>query len=105
MSVRQGTLTAITEAAAVTASVLGAKNVELLVKSANFVGVYEVSHSFDGGVTYTLTAAAVTVASDATSTVYKPPTCTHIKLEATTYTSGTSLLGYWAGSESTNTAD
>jgi len=45
------------------------------------------------------------VASDATSTVYKPPTCTHIKLEATTYTSGTSLLGYWAGSESTNTAD
>jgi hypothetical protein len=103
MSVRQGALTAITAAVARTQSVLGVRDLELFVKSADFVGTYQVSHSLDGGSTYTPTAAAVVVASGVTSTVYTFPTCTHVKLEATTYTSGTSLLGFWAGSESTNT--
>jgi hypothetical protein len=70
------------------------------VKSADFVGTWAVSMSFDGGATWAYAAAPAVVASGVTSTLVTCPCrASHVRIEATTYTSGTLSARYGAHKE------
>jgi hypothetical protein len=71
----------------------------LWLKSANWVGTYVVKISFDGGNTWGIFGSPVTVASGATSTQVALPRCSHVKVVATTNTSGTLSTYYGAHRE------
>ena len=72
---------------------------QVWVTSANFVGTYAVSVSFDGGVTWANAITPVVVASGVTSSLVTCPRASHVRIEATAYTSGTLSARYGARKE------
>ena len=73
---------------------------QVWVKSADFVGTWAVSMSFDGGATWAYAATPAVVSSGATTTLVTCPCrATHVRIEATVYTSGTLSARYGARKE------
>lgn len=73
---------------------------QVWITSADFVGVYTIQHSFDGGITWANSISPVTVSSGATSTLSTLPCrATTARVAATTYTSGTLSARYGAAKE------
>lgn len=70
------------------------------LESSDWVGTYEIRISFDGGTTWGIYGEAVAVSSGPTHAVVTVPRCTHLKVVATTNTSGTMTVRYGAVKES-----
>lgn len=103
MSLRGGTFADLTSATAATAAaVRGAKDIEVWIHSADFVGTYNVQVSHDDGVTYG-TMASTVVASGATNAKVLVPPTTKVRIAVSAFTSGT-LSSSWAGTDEADLA-
>jgi hypothetical protein len=98
MAFRGGVFADLTSAAAATAAaVLGVKDAEVWIHSADFVGTFNVQISHDDGVTYG-TMASTVVASGVTNTKVLVPSSSKIRVAVSAYTSGT-LSSAWSGTD------
>ena len=79
--------------------VTGCGPAQVWVKSSDFIGTWAVSVSFDGGTTWAYVAAPAVVGGGSTATLVTCPRGSHVRLEATVYTSGTLSARYGARKE------
>lgn len=94
-----GLLVDVTSAASSAAKAVYGMAADVWVKSADFVGTYQVEASFDGGTSWGIVGTPAVVASGATSAKIAVPYATHVRITAAVYTSGTLSARYGANLE------